>query len=177
MPQNIPAAALYNACAARDVAAVSRLLHARGTRLNLSGPPFQDPTTKSTPLMVAAFSGHICIARMLLARAPNTLVDYANAMGFTALLAAAQYHHADILRLLADRGANVCLHVGQQGCTPLRLAVGETHPDEPPRGPDPGGERQLATVRVLLRLGAGTLTSPPHRPLRPPHRCPPRNFL
>jgi ankyrin repeat protein len=43
----------------------------------------------------------------LLARAPNTVVDHVDANGVTAMAVAALYHHADILRLLADYGANV----------------------------------------------------------------------
>ena len=102
---------------------------------------------------------------MILERAPTTAVDYMNANGVTALMAAARSHHVGILRLLAERGANVSSTTNQQPRnTPLRLALVATHPDEPPRHPDPGGARQLATVRALLRLGAGTL---PPRPLPP----------
>ena len=90
---------------------MSGLVPAGGTQLNLSGPRFQSPTTKSTPLTVAAFKGHTEIVRMILERAPNTTVDYVEANGGSAqgpaLLAAAQYHHADILWLLPDRGADV----------------------------------------------------------------------
>jgi len=96
MPRNISALALLNACQDGDAAAVSRLLPAGGTRLDLNGPPFPAPDTHNmTPLIVAAWCGHTEIVRMLLERAPNTAVDYANALGATALLAAAQYHHAD----------------------------------------------------------------------------------
>jgi ankyrin repeat protein len=93
-------------------------------------------------------------------------VDYVNADGDTALYLAAEYHHADILRLLADRGGNVNF-LGQQRTTPLRAAVLQVHADAPPRDPDPDGARQLTTVKALLRLDAGTLapllTSPPQR--------------
>jgi len=99
---------------------------------------------------------------MLLERAPKSPVDHVNATGFPAMHTAAQYQHADIIRLLADRGANVS-SAGPRRFTALRLAVGQIHPDDPPRDPDPDGARQLASVRALLRLGAGTLTPP-----RPP---------
>ena len=89
-------------------------LPAAGTPLNLSGPSFQAPDTNSTPLIVAAWCGHIDIVRMLLTRAPNTTVDYVDAsrhgatsVGFTALAVAAQFHHADVIRLLAEWGASV----------------------------------------------------------------------
>ena len=166
MPRNIPVQALLAACRSGDAAAVSRLLPAGGTRLNLSGQRYQEPNTKGTPLIRAAMNGHIEIVRMILERAPNTKVDHVDGDGDTALLVAAEFHHANIIQLLAERGANVSL-VGQQGCTPLRLAVGQVHPDAPPRDPDPNGARQLSTVRALLRLGAGTLPSPP-APLVPP---------
>jgi len=54
----IPAPALFNACGAGDAAAVSRLLPAGGTPLNLSGPSFQAPDTMTTPLIVAAWCGY-----------------------------------------------------------------------------------------------------------------------
>jgi len=139
---------------AGDAAAVSRLLPAGGTQLNLSGPRFRTPDTiKSTPLMAAAIYGHREIVRMILERAPNTSVDYADAHGITALHGAAQWCHFGILRLLADRGADLNLRV--QGCTPRSLVL-EVMPFDalaPPRGP----AQQLITVRALLRLGAGTL--------------------
>jgi hypothetical protein len=158
---NISAQALYTACAAGDAAAVSRLLPAGGTRLNLSAPPFKDPGTTSTPLMVAAFRGYTEVVRVLLERAPNTAVDAMNGNGGTALMATAWLHHADILRLLADHGANVNF-MDQWRHTPLRQAVAPMLSDPSPRDPDPDGARQVATVRALLRLGAGT--PPPFLP-------------
>ena len=162
---NILAQALFHACAAGDAAAVSRLLPAGGTPRNLSGPRFQTPDgPNTTPLMVAALNGRTEIVRMLLALAPNTAVDHADARGFTALLMVTLYHHADILRLLVDHGANLNF-AGPRGDTPLRLSVQQIHPDGRPRDPDPDGARRIATVRALLRLGAGTL--PPHTPAQP----------
>jgi len=166
MPKNIPAQVLYSACAAGDAAAVRRLLPAGGTQLNLNGPRFQSAADKSTPFVVAANGGHAEIVRMILELAPNTTVDYVATHGVTALMRMAQYHHADILRLLADRGANLNFEVG----SPLRAAVTSFHPDDDSRAPDHDGARQLATVRALLRLGAGTLLLRP-----PPLRHPPRN--
>jgi ankyrin repeat protein len=166
--QNINAQAQFNACAAGDAAAVSRLLPAGGPPRNLSGPRFQQGDIKSTALIAAAAFGHTEIVQMILA--PNTDVNYANAMGDTALIMAAQYHHADILRLLADRGASL-IFTGQRrfthrggdsriegpgGFTPLHLAVAPIRPGEPRRNPDPDGARQIASVRALLRLSAGT---------------------
>ena len=105
MPKNIPAGALFAACVAGDAAAVSRLLPAGGTPRNLSGVAFQPFSNKSTPLIVAASRGHT--EMRLLARAPNTVVDHVDANGVTAMAVAALYHHADILWLMADNGANV----------------------------------------------------------------------
>ena len=156
---HIPAEAMFNACLAGDAAAVSRLLPAGGTRLNLSGPRFQAPDNKSTPLIAAASThGNTEIVRMILERAPNTAVDHADADGDTALRMAALYHHADIVRLRTDRGAD--LNLASPGAYPaLFLAVWPLHPGAPPRDPDPVGARPLASVRALLRLGAST--SPP----------------
>jgi ankyrin repeat protein len=160
MMPNIPAQALFNACFDGDAAAVSRLLPAGGTSLDLSGPHFQHPDDKSTPLIAAALYGHTSIVRMILERAPNTTVDFVGAHGVTALLLAARYHHVDIVRLLADCGANLN-YTGQRGSTPLHLAVGPLQPGVHPCHPEPHGARQLATVRALLQSGADTLTPPP----------------
>ena len=157
---SIPAPALFNACGAGDAAAVSRLL----PPLNLSGPRFQAPDTMTTPLIVAAWCGYTEIVRLLLERAPNTTVDSVDAsrlhgatsVGFTALAVAAQFHHADVIRLLADRGASVGVS-DQRQSSPLCLAVEALPPTAPPRDPDPDGARQLSTVKALLQLGAGTL--------------------
>jgi hypothetical protein len=154
--------ALYDACWDGDAATVSRMLPAGGTRLNLSGPSFQDDS-KLTPLIAAAALGHTEIVSMILERAPNTAVDYMDAHGFTALLMATEYHHADIVRMLADRGGNVN-NAGRQRPPPLGVAVMQVHADASPRDPDPDGTRQLATVKALLRLGAGTF---PPAPLPP----------
>jgi len=157
--QSIPGPELYNACLAGDAAAVSRLLPAGGTRLNLNGSAFQHPATKSTPLMVAAMNGRTEIVRMILERAPKTAVNHMRGHSPSALIRAAQYHHADILQLLAERGGNLA---NKYRMTPLWCAVGPINP--PYRDSDPDGARQLATVRALLQLGAGTF---PHRPLLP----------
>ena len=161
---NINPKALYTACLNGDAAAVSRLLPAGGTPRNLSGQRFQFNTDRITPLMVAAALGHTDIVRMILQRARNTPVDYANARGFTAQIMAAQYHHVDIVRLLADCGANVNLAT-RRGNTAIHLAVAPFSPDDHPRDPDPDGARQLATVKALLELDAGTSPRPPPRPL------------
>jgi hypothetical protein len=149
---NINPEVLYKACVDGDAR-------------NLSGPRFQSQNYKSTPLIAATEGGHTEIVRMILARARNTSVDYADAQGFNAQLVAAMYHHADILQLLADRGANVNLLADRRGTTALRLAVEQIEPDSTPRDPDPDGTRQVATVKALFQLGAGTL--PPRSPRAP----------
>jgi ankyrin repeat protein len=156
---------LHAACLHGDAAAVSRLLPAGGTLLNHSGADFQASADDDTPtpLMRAAQRGYKDIVRMILERAPNTAVDYANSRGVTALMKAAHFRHSEIIRLLADRGADVS-RVNWQRVTALRLAVTLLSPpplgdtESPRRDPDPGAE--LATVRALLQLGACTLPTP-----------------
>jgi ankyrin repeat protein len=101
---NIDPEALYNACYHGDATAVSRLLllPAGGTRVNLSGPAFQCPEQKTTPLLVAAMHGHTAIVKMILERAPDTTVDCIDADGDTPLLMASQFLHADNVQLLAE---------------------------------------------------------------------------
>jgi len=53
-----------------------------------SGPQFRSPNTKTTPLIAAASNGNVQIVRMLLDRAPNTDVNYADARVATALMMA-----------------------------------------------------------------------------------------
>jgi hypothetical protein len=165
--QDIPAQALYNACSTGDLAAVSRLLPG-GTTLNLSGPTFRFLGNQSTPLTAAAAGGHADIVRMILKRAPRTAVDHMLATGATALLMAALYHNFDILGILADGGANLNF-TNQWRTSALFLAV-DILPVAPFRGSDPDGARQIATVRELLRLGAGTL---PPGPFPDPPSCKP----
>ena len=163
----IPALALIDACRSGDVAAVSRLLPAGGTPRDLSAQRFQDTHDrhKNTPLTLAASYGHIEIVRMILARAPNTTLDYGNATGGTALNLAATKHNADIIRLLVERGANVS-STSLQWMSPLIRAV--TYYPARRRDPDPDGSRQLSTVMALLQLDAGTIPPPPH-PAPPAH--------
>jgi ankyrin repeat protein len=164
MPMSIPAEALFNACSRGDAAAVSRLLPAGGTSLNLSGPRFQSAANKSTPLMVAATLGQTDIVRIILDLAPNTTVDVADERGDTAPIMAARLHHTDIVRLLAGHGANVNC-VDPRGGTALFLAVLPNYADDRPHDPDLNGVRQVSTVRALLRFGAGKL---PRTPAPPP---------
>jgi ankyrin repeat protein len=57
--------------------------------------------------MIASQGGHTVIVRMMLERAPNNAVTFVNAQGYTAVMYAAGYHHADIVRLLVAHGASV----------------------------------------------------------------------
>jgi hypothetical protein len=167
---------LYNACSDGDAATVRRLLPAGGTRLDMSREAFQASNfLKSTPLMVAAQYGRTEIVRIILDLAHNTAVDAADATGGTPLFQAAAHLHVGVIHVLAERGAslNVASLFGQ---TPLSVAAGQMLPGSPaPRDPDPDGARQIATVRALLRLGAGTLPSSsptPDPPTTPAPRSP-----
>jgi hypothetical protein len=157
---------LLNACVHGDAATVDRLLPEGGTQLNLSGPDYQLPPSMTTPLLAAAARGHTAVMQMLLERALCTEVDYTDAQGDTAVLVSAQYHHAESLQSLADRGANLNFRRGALRFTPVHLAVARIRVgDDRPRDPDATGARQIATVRALLQLGAGT---PPSQSPSPP---------
>jgi len=159
---------LYNACMDGDAAAVSRALPA--TRLNLSGPRFQAPGGKSTPLMAAAQKGSAETVRIILKRAPNTAVDYVDATGDTALLVAARYHHADILGLLAVRSGNVD-YVPARGHPAARR-----HLAFPPRRHDAPRPRPRRREGGRHRTGAASARrryAPP--PPLAPASSPPRN--
>ena len=134
---NIDAMALCIACRDGDAAAVSRLLPAGYTQLNLSGPRFQYGDIESTPLIVAAERGHTALVRTMLELAPNTDVNYMNANGRTALSAAAEYRHAGTIQLLAELGANInaadqrgTTQLRFRGTTPLRFAVSVRAPPQ-----------------------------------------------
>jgi ankyrin repeat protein len=63
--------------------------------------------------------GRTGVVRMLLERAPGTAADNANTLGATAGIAAAVFHHAEILRVLAEHGANLNVVVGRCRLTVL----------------------------------------------------------
>jgi len=150
---------LYGACLEGDTGAVSSLLRPGAfpgidiSGMDLSGPRFRSPNTKTTPLIAAASDGNVEIVRMLLDRAPNTDVNYADARVATALMMAGQYHHSEVLRVLAERGADVNF-TDERRATPLCLAVEPCPSHTNPRQRDPAGDRQLSAVKTLLRLGA-----------------------
>ena len=64
-----------------------------------------DGVYRNTPLLYAAWYGHVNVVRVLLEGGAD--VDRANADQDTALHVAAQYGHLDVCRLLLDWGAKV----------------------------------------------------------------------
>jgi ankyrin repeat protein len=76
------------------------------------------------PLAVAAWHGHLGLARLLIARGAN--INATGYDGFTALHYAAQDGHAEVLALLLDKGAHANIR-DDIGMTPLMWACSEGH--------------------------------------------------
>jgi ankyrin repeat protein len=64
-----------------------------------------DNYNRDTPLICAAFYGHVEVVRVLLEG--GAIVDRANIAGFTALYVATEHGNLDVCRLLLDWGAKV----------------------------------------------------------------------
>jgi ankyrin repeat protein len=95
-----------------------------------------DDERRNTPLIYAAWYGHVELVRVLLEGGAN--VDRADVDQNTALHVAAQYGHLDVCRLLLDWGAKVDrLDTWQQ--TPLHYAAEGGH---------------LSVVKLLVERGA-----------------------
>ena len=117
-----PAAAtpLWDAASEGDVNRVAALLDA-GAEIDAKhtgagGIP--------TPLIAAAFCGHIEVVRLLLARGAD--VEAVNSQGRSALVQAADQGHAEIVELLAHAGSAVD-RPGLFGQTALHLAAWQGH--------------------------------------------------
>ena len=80
-----------------------------------------------TPLIEAAYNGHLQIAEYLLYR--GALVNQQYQDGFTALYLAAQEGRADVVDLMLRHGANhlLGLHKGSGKTTPLQIAAKKGH--------------------------------------------------
>jgi len=78
----------------------------------------------NSPLMMAAWKGHVEVARLLMDRGAE--VDKKSQGGSTPLKAAAQMGHVEVARLLLDRGANH-MAKNQYGSTPLMEAATMGH--------------------------------------------------
>ncbi|KAI9187715.1 ATP-dependent RNA helicase [Blastocladiella emersonii ATCC 22665] len=136
-PDNEGQSPLYLAAALGFLAGVEILLKA-GAAVD------QGNADSTTPLMIAAFSGHIQVVRTLL-DAGGAQVLARNASEQTAMSLAATEGQADVVELLLRRGFPVDF-VDQFGWTPLMLAA---HADK------------AAVVAALLRAGADTnITAP-----------------
>ena len=105
--------ALFTAAMIGDTTAAGTLIE-RGADVNS-----RDRGAR-TPLIEAAFGGHIDTVRLLLARGAH--VNAEDADGWTALMEAASKGRTEMVRLLLDHGANAAATTGT-GWTPLRLAV------------------------------------------------------
>ena len=88
-----------------------------------------------TPLIEAAFGGHIDTMRLLLTRGAQ--VNTGDADGWTALMEAASKGRTDIVHLLLDNGANPTART-RSGWTALRIAV-----------------RRHAPIAAMLRASSG----------------------
>jgi ankyrin repeat protein len=95
-----------------------------------------DDKYRNTPLIYAAWKGHVKVVRVLLEDGAN--VDTANAYRSTALHAAAESGHLDVCRLLLDWGAKVN-RLNRWQFTPLHLAALLGH---------------LSVVELLVERGA-----------------------
>lgn len=92
----------------------------------------------ATPLLLAAFKGHVDAARCLIQWGAQ--IDAANERGYTPLMAAARDGRIEAVRLLLQHGASVD-RVDAEGLTPLIFAAGYSL--------DP------SVLQELLRAGAG----------------------
>jgi ankyrin repeat protein len=124
---------------------------------------------KSVALLVAAFSGNLPAAKLLLASgaSPN---GWVNREGRTALQVAIDARHAEIVRLLLQYGANLRVVDPEFGTTALSMAVGEPEIMEAllaagaeVDGTNANGStallmavltKEVADVELLLRYGA-----------------------
>ena len=91
------------------------------TRLNaIVGLAFIKDIKGNTPLHLAAFWGHVSIAKLLISRNPN--VNVFNQLGDSALHVAAERDHPNVVQLLMNHGADVNA-LNRRGNTLLDEAV------------------------------------------------------
>ena len=97
----------------------------------------------NTPLMIAAWRGHLNVAAYLLAQ--GAAVNEHGYRGRTALMYAANYCHSDLIQLLLKRGANVNA-TEIDGTTALMEVVKESNYF--------GSEKALNCIKQLINRGA-----------------------
>ncbi|XP_043224289.1 ankyrin repeat and SAM domain-containing protein 6-like [Amphibalanus amphitrite] len=129
--------AFLDSCYKGDQAAIASLLE-KGVDVNGSDAVY------TTPLQVAAASGHETLVQLLMARGAQ--LEAANLYGWTPLMHAARHGHAGVVRLLLQRGADG-RRCNRLGASPLLLAAVSGH---------------LSTVSALLEAGAAD--APPASP-------------
>ncbi len=83
------------------------------------------PSDGFTPLMIATFNGHSCVAQILLDNGAS--VSKVDDGGFTAVHFAAQEGQLALTKLLVKAGSDLEATSSRKGCTPLHLAAGRGH--------------------------------------------------
>ena len=95
-----------------------------------TAPESSGPPRASQPLVEAAGRGDKAAVERALSQGAN--INEIGGNGYTALYAAAEKGHLDVVTLLIGKGANPNVHMGQQSCcpgwTPLMIATAENHP-------------------------------------------------
>lgn len=109
-------------CSVQDDVEITRILLEEKADPNLTTSDIGE-----TSLMAAAARGRTEVVKLLLEynADPNIEIDRNYKIeGSTAVTLAAGYNHADVIRVLADAGANLKHRVGKDGNCPLHLAAG-----------------------------------------------------
>eukprot|EP00049_Salpingoeca_infusionum_P002710 m.59061 g.59061 ORF g.59061 m.59061 type:complete len:805 (+) comp11745_c0_seq2:377-2791(+) len=107
-------------CQAGDIAAVERILHKSPSVVH-----FADPSTKSTPLHVAAGYNHVDLVAFLLEHGAD--VNRPDASGFVPLHNAASFNHLDLVKLLLQQPGVQANAPDNWGYTPLHEAARKNH--------------------------------------------------
>lgn len=111
------------------LAALNGRPHAVQRLLDNGADPRRSNQQRSNALHAAARNGHVTVAEALLGSENDMeLIDHANNNGFTPLLLAAQNGKTDVVRLLAERGANLRLREKKNGTTALFHGAHFGHP-------------------------------------------------
>ncbi|KAJ3114037.1 hypothetical protein HDU96_002625 [Phlyctochytrium bullatum] len=116
---------LWKACKVGDIEALRRFIAQDPSDVNRRKYWLPDEV-EAAPLDVAAFYGHLEVARILLDS--NAVPDGLYGGDYTTVHWAALRGHVKVVKLMLDRGDSVS-PVGYHGSTPLHLAAGANHAD------------------------------------------------